>query len=225
MNQPFALLPNPDDSSAWRAWADARLTLLDLSVDLLHQALEVGQRKKEAAGSLAPSSTPGTDNWSGTVSGFRELTGWPPDQADQLPRTVHPSGKFFVVVKTGTGGVGTFGPGRPKTKYPIGPILQRAISRVPSTMPLFDINYQSIDLDEDNAPDVWLLLITSHNGMVYAELSRPSAHKDGEITDYHQRIQLPPFEFNTTIRDDSREDSAETEETPATNIDVRPIEN
>ncbi len=99
---------DPEDHDAWKTWSDAQLTPMGLTTDLLHAVVEAGQRKHAEASPLAPPATPGQDRWSESVVVLRERTGWKPDNSLGLPRTMHPSGRFYIIVRTGTNGVGAF---------------------------------------------------------------------------------------------------------------------
>lgn len=202
-------LPDPDDSSAWRAWADEMLAPMDLSVSLLHQAAEAGQRRMDGTSPLAPRITGGTNRWSETVIAFRGLTAWRVDETDGLSRTVHPSGRFYVVVRTGAGGVGKFGQ-CPTPKNGLGDVLRRVIDRRPTTLPLLDI--EGCPVGEDyQEPDLWLFLTEYYDGLIHSELSKPSARKGDDVVGYSEQIQLPPFPFRPSgdvgsIRPDDRPD-------------------
>jgi hypothetical protein len=195
------LFPDPQDPDAWRTWADALLAPMDLSVGLLHQVAEAGQRKMDATSPLAPKITGGTNRWSEMVIALRNLTGWQLDETDGLPRTVHPSGRFYVVVRTGAEGVGRFGQ-CPTPKSSLGPVLQLVVDEVPSTTPLFDLDGKPTDADAYVEPELWFFLTDYRDGLIYSELSRPSSREGEMVTGYYQQIQVPPFSFGPFGLDD-----------------------
>jgi len=218
---PNALPVDPSDADAWRAWADAELAPMGLSVVVLHQAAEAGQRALDATSPLAPKIKGGLDRWSDTVVALRVLTGWELDEAGGLPRIVHPSGDFYAVVRTGANGVGVFGQ-CPIAKNGLGALLQRAIDGEPTTVPLFDASGEAIDGENYEEPTLWLFLTEFRDGLIYSELSQPASRVGDEITGYVRQIQLPPFEYGQFdgVDDDDFDNGPDTH---GPQIDIQPI--
>lgn len=215
----------PDSWTAWAAWADTLLAPMDLTTSLLHQVAEAGQRKWSNSSPLAPLVTPGQERWGETVVALRKRTGWLIDDSDGLPRTVHPSGRFFVIVSTGSNGVGTFG-GCPTPRNGLGKVVRRIIDGEPTTPPMLDRagNPVTCDLEEDVSPELWIFMTVFHGDLIYSELSRPLARNGDDIISYVRRIQLPPLPFNDVTDepslfgpDDGIDDDADVD------IDVRPL--
>lgn len=218
MAQPLPLPFSPDDSNAWHRWADEQLAPMDLTVDELHLVADEGQRKYDSTSPLAPTTTPGTDRWSIMVTTFRQLTGWAADNSHGLPRTVHPSEKFYVVIRTGTDGVGDF-KGQPTPRHPLGDVLRRVIDGTPNTMALFGLPDDVVDPDDR---ELWLFLTEKHPGEIHCELSAPSARDGGFVTDYKQRIPLPPLPY-TEPADPTGTLPTEPDDLSGPEIDIQPI--
>ncbi|OSY34681.1 hypothetical protein C8E95_2316 [Pseudonocardia autotrophica] len=66
---------------------------------------------------------------------------------------------------------------------------------------------EPIDVEEYNEPELWLFLTDYHDGMIYSELSCPSARQGDEVVEYRRRIPLPPVAFE-----------------PASDVDLPPVE-
>lgn len=212
------VLTGPGDATIWRAWADGLLAPLDLSVRLLHQVAEAGQRRWDAASPLAPKITAGTDRWSAMVVALRTLTGWRADEEGGLPRTVHPSESFYVVVRTGAGDLGKIDPVEcPTTKNPLGPTLRRIIDGVPGPVPLFDFGLAPVDPEGYREPTLWLFLSDYRDGMLRSELSQPSRREGDVITAYARRIPLPPIPLDDSAVDLPAGDSA------GPDLDIQPL--
>lgn len=222
------LLPDPNHPDEWRSWADGQLEPMDLSVALLHHALDQGQRKRDAASPLSPKQTFGTDGWSGTVAALRSLTRWPADDSGNLSRTIHPSGRFHILVLTGDEMTGRLFGRLPSPKNGLRPTVRALIDAPADTIPWLDRTCRPINFDTvepfDLAEELWLLMMHRTESHMYAELSRPSARDEGVIVDYHQRIQLPPLPYDlgsVRVTDDPDDD---LDPNTGPEIDVRPIE-
>lgn len=210
---------DPADHEAWRAWADTQLAPLDLSVELLHHVIEAGQRRRGAASPLAPPIATAVEHWGTMVAALRTLTGWRPNDAGNLARTIHPSGRFYVVVRTGAGDVGALNPVvGPTNKHPLGTRLCRIIDGLPpSTMPLFDTELAPVNPETYHEPTLWLFLWAYRDGAIHTELCQP-ASRDGEvITGYTQRIPLPPVTFGETAVEPLDDGAAGPE------LDIQPL--
>lgn len=172
------------DPDAWWAWADGQLRPMDLNVSLMHSVLRTGQDDFEAASPLAPPTGPGTDRWQRRVVVFRERTLWSPDEGDGLPRTVHPSGRFCVIIKGGEDGVGQFGSHVPNPKHGLGNILQSVIDERPEQPSMFTPDLRPKPIPNDKAMEHWLFLATFFRGFIYSELSLPGERKGDRVTRY-----------------------------------------
>jgi hypothetical protein len=215
------VLPDPDDLDAWLIWATLQLEPLELTVDLLHNVTQNSQRKREAASPLAPTQTPGQDQWSEAVISFREQTGWDRDETDGLSRTWHPSRHFYVVVRAGDDSTG-LPDACPTPKTGLRTVLRDLIDEVPHTVPLFDVTGAGKAAPSSGAqPELWLFMFAFRGGVLYSELSRPAERAEDKITKYHQRIPLPPLPYTGT--DTSVIITGDDDLDTGPNIDVRPI--
>ncbi|MFD2415529.1 hypothetical protein [Amycolatopsis pigmentata] len=215
------LLPDPKDLDAWTAWADERLHQFDLSVRVLHQVAVAGQRKKDRTSPLSAPIMRGIDGWDGALVALREATGWGKDERGGLPRTVHPSGRFFVVVLTGAHPVGVFG-ATPQPKNGLRPMLRDLIDDHPTVVPLFDAANVPVDPNNYQEPELWLFLWCHHEGYLYSELCSPLRRDGDRITAYRDQIPLPPlpYDHDTTDAMITPDDGPDPSAGPV--IDVQP---
>jgi hypothetical protein len=220
-------LHSPEDVDAWRAWADDRLGRLDLSLQMLHDVVEAGQRGFANSSPLGPKTGPGFDRWEDTLVAFRERTGWPFTEED-LSRTYHPSEEFYVVVKTGADGVGQLPPATPTPKNGLGKTLQRLIGEATRQQTLIKLNGEPWPAESVYDPKLWILMTEFHDGQIFCELSKPKARSGDKIVEYVEQIPIPPLPFNMEPIDlddisggidHSQEDDGGTE----IDIDVKPL--
>lgn len=169
-----------------------RLALLDLSADLLRDAVAMGEAARNSCTENDAISTPGFLAWSRTLRGLRELLapmGWSKEVDRGFETTVAPNGKFAVAVATGDEATGRIS-GSPKTRHPKGSSTAAAIAQ--NQLSLFDES-------EPIAPRVatvvervtWFLLIARGVDEVRCELSLPKAiGDDGRVESWAERIVL-----------------------------------
>ncbi|MDQ3150906.1 MAG: hypothetical protein M3R63_04010 [Actinomycetota bacterium] len=105
-------------------------------------------------------------------------------------------------------------------------VIKNVIDGIPPPIPLIDIFGNSVETDSDEEPELWILMATFHKGMIYSELSRPTARDGGTITRYSARIQLPPLPFNDV--DPNQLELGDTPKLPDStriDIDIQPLDN
>ncbi|WP_145982754.1 MULTISPECIES: hypothetical protein [unclassified Pseudonocardia] len=97
------------------------------------------------------------------------------------------------------------------------------IDGCPRTIPMMDRRGNPVDVDEYDEPEPWLFMTDYHDGMIYSELSCPSARAGDEVVEYKHRIPLPPIPFDS--REDVEIPPVETPENETdTVVDVEPLE-
>ena len=92
------------------AEASDHLSQMNLSIDVLLEAVKVGHGSRSNANELHPPTTPGFNAWSDTNYGLsRRLIdeGWSRDVVDNIPILRHPNGAFQIVVSSGDMATGT----------------------------------------------------------------------------------------------------------------------
>lgn len=90
--------------------ASEHLTRMDLSIELLLDAVKVGHASRFSATELHPPTTPGFNAWSDTNFGLsRRLIdeGWSREVVDNIPILIHPNGAYQIVVSSGDHATGT----------------------------------------------------------------------------------------------------------------------
>lgn len=185
--------------------AISRLQQMDLSVEQVQRALLRADAEARQSNDLDPPNLGGFNRWGKGVRFFREEVlpnGWGYDNSRLFCRTIHPSGEFAIVVSSGDDFAGEFVPGySPSTKYSKGETVVRAV--VTNEQLAFDF---ASGEDQDSARDAeamitWFLLFRASDEKVYAELSLPSAIDGGAISEWNERIILPPIDRLTGVPD------------------------
>jgi len=170
-----------------------RLAVIGLDVNVLRDAVAMGEAARNTCTANDPAITPGFLAWARTTRGLRDLLaprGWCRSNDGGLETVVAPDGKVALVVATGDEATGRAGV-PPKTKYSKGPATAAAIEQ------------NQLSLFEDLAPIVpalapadrvtWLLLIARESDEVRCELSLPAAiGEDGRVESWSERIILVP---------------------------------
>lgn len=179
--------------------ATNRLHQLDLTVEKVQRALLRADAEARQTNDLEPPNLGGLNRWGKGVRFLREELlpdGWGYDNSRLFCRTIHPSGEFAIVVSSGDHFAGEFVPGiSPSTKYSKGETVVRAVA----TNEQLALDFATDDEHQD--PDVsseamvtWFLLFRATEETIYAELSLPSAIDGGTISDWNERIILPPID-------------------------------
>lgn len=179
------------------------LSDLDLDADDLQHALRRGDAEARTCTALDPGLLPSWLMWARTVSGLRERLvprGWTPTEQQNVPRTVHPSGAFSIVVNAGNGGTGE--KALPvQTKYPRGITGIRAVRG--NQLSLFG---EAEPEEEGELTPTWILLVNRTGDAIRSELSLPTGINDmGTITQWEHRIVLPTIAVEHPSIDDNDE--------------------
>ncbi|MGX5692484.1 hypothetical protein ACWKWA_04805 [Dermacoccus abyssi] len=180
--------------------AISRLQQMDLTVEQVQRALLRADAEARQSNDLDPPNLGGFSRWGKSVRFLREELlpdGWEYDNSRLFCRTIHPSGEFAIVVSSGDDFAGEFVPGySPSTKYSKGETVVRAVA----TNEQLSFDY---GIGEDLAPSAeamitWFLLFRATEEKIYAELSLPSAIDGGTISDWNERIIVPPIDRETS---------------------------
>jgi hypothetical protein len=173
---------------------EERLAALGLSIPLLREAVEQGEAERNRSTPNDPPCAPGTYAWIGTTRALRErLTpaGWERNDDGNLSTVISPDKKMSISVVSGDMSTGIRG-ASPKTKHRRGSMSIYAISSNAKQLPLFPEDHQVMNEGRLH----WLLLICKDGDTLRYELSLPSAVNSGQVTEWNERIILPPIDFS-----------------------------
>ncbi|MFC7619383.1 hypothetical protein [Microlunatus sp. GCM10028923] len=176
--------------------AEHRLHDLGLDVPLLVRALQRADAEAKQTTGLEPPTAEGSTRYFKTVRFLREELvplGWDPDNYRNFCRTVHPSRRHSIVVSSGDEFTGLDIHGTsPRTKYPKGDLTEVAVQRN-AVQDAFDFGEEFAEpiAERVRVESTWYLLQYTTPQHIQAEVSLPTAFKNGMITDWQERILLP----------------------------------
>lgn len=187
-----------------------RLTTLDLTTEVIGQALRRADAESGTCSALDPPILEGLLRWARATRFLREAlipAGWSQDNPQNLARTIHPSGEFAIVLATGDRWTG-------RAECQAGPRHARGFA----TEQAVDTNGQ---LAFDFGPlmragplgrlsgtgdlRTWFLLFHAEQDVFRMELSLPAAFDGRRITRWTERIllpavpRLPHFQCRSTV--------------------------
>lgn len=190
-----------------------RLAELDLSVELLADVLLRVDAGTGDSNPLDPPIMAGLLRWGLTTRFLREelvRAGWTYDNPRNLARTIHPSGAFAVIVTTGDEATAR-AEREPGPRHPKGYATELAVltngqlafdfgdvSELATANRILDNN----GLDDNSVglqPRTWFLLFHVDANAIHAELSIPEGFVGGRMTEWSERILLPPIPRWTTL--------------------------
>jgi hypothetical protein len=203
--------------------AQDRLQQLGLSTGVLVRALLRADAEAKMTTGLEPPTAGGTTRYNKTVGFLREELvplGWQFDNTRNFCRTVHPTDAFSIVTSSGDEFTGVDLPGlKPSTKYPKGELTALAVQQNADQGVLdFGADFEEPVSEPGPLENTWFLLQRVTGDEIYAELSLPTVIEGGLITDWQERIILPPT---------SRQNSSSTitvEEPPVGNGDAYTVD-
>lgn len=172
-----------------------RLSELGLTVEIIERVVRRADAEASTCTALDPPIMEGLTRWARTNRFLREELiplGWNFDNPRNLPRTIHPGGKFAVVATTGDDLTGLLDL-LPTTRYAKGFATIKAVE-VNEQLTLDFGDYDLVSADSPiRAGDLltWLLLFHVDEQEFRVELSLPDAIVDGRITSWSERIILP----------------------------------
>lgn len=176
-----------------------RLSQLGLSIDQVHRTLARADAEARMTNDLEPPNLGGMNRWGKGVRFLREELlphGWGYDNSSNFCRTIHPSREFAIVMSSGDDLAGEYVPGlSPSTKYSKGETVVRAVEV--NEQLSFDLGQEFERQEREVVPGAlatWFLLFRATVDKVFAELSLPRAIEGGVISDWRERIILPPLD-------------------------------
>jgi hypothetical protein len=182
----------------------AALAELDLTEELIRNAILIGELARDSCTISHPTCFPGMAAWGESVRGFREplaAEGWRLSDDGNFPLIIHPSGNLAIGVASGDDRTGLLGDPQPRTKYPTGPMTALAIKQNSQQLRLFE-QRKSVPVAEPKMI-TWLLVKRRIKDMdfVRCELSLPlSIGKDDRVEAWADRIILSPIPVSSTAK-------------------------
>ncbi len=168
--------------------AHQRLASLGLRLDILIEAVRVGEMERRSAHRYEPSGSPGFKDWVGKI---RQLSidlvplGWVPNETYGLPRLENLERGIALTVGRGDDGTGR--PWRtPRSKNPRGAASALCVRTNGEQLHLFD----TAAAQSASLVTYWLLTY-SDESVLRSELSIPIDFADGQFVAWDDRIFLP----------------------------------
>lgn len=175
--------------------ASVRLTELGIPLEIIHDAIAMGEAERNSCTDNDPVSLPGTLAWGRTIRGLRELlapNGWSRLCEGGLEYVVSPDGKMAVLV-TGGDVCTSHSSATPKTRRGKGRSTVAAVERN-RQLSLFESATVADSDDNKRGRTTWLLLVYRGQDEVRCELSLPAAVGDyAKVDTWLERIVLPPL--------------------------------
>lgn len=171
-----------------------RLAALGLRSDLLDEVRLAWAAAEAGASPFEPITAPGTKGWIAGTGVLREalsLEDWAPQDVRNLPLSVHPAKTHSITVTSGDERTG-IAHLTPTTKNPKGVVVADAVA---ANMELdFGKEYRRQEVSRarrvKSAPKMYLMLVTSTNDELRAEVSKPSKIVKKQIVEWSERIIL-----------------------------------
>ena len=173
-----------------------RLATLDLTTELIGQALRRADAESDTCTALDPPILEGLLRWARATRFLREAlipAGWSQDNPRNLARTIHPSGEFAIVLATGDEWTG-------RAEYQAGPRHARGYATEQAIYTNGQLAFDFGPLTHVVAPAqfsgagdlrTWFLLFHAEQDVFRLELSLPEAFDGRRITRWTERILLP----------------------------------
>jgi hypothetical protein len=169
-----------------------RLTAMSLTPANIEHAVRFAEAESATCTAFDPPITAGFMRYARTVRGLREElvpNGWDWDNPNNFCRVIHPDREFAIVAMSGDEATGDAAM-VPSTKYPRGVTTVRAVDT--NLQLSFDFGDLVPDEPTDDQLVTWILLHHRTEDEIRLELSLPSAMTGGNISDWQERIILPP---------------------------------
>lgn len=172
-----------------------RLAELGLQAETIERVVRLAEADAATCTAFDPPGTAGFLRYARTTRFLREELvprGWDHDNPNNFCRVINPSREFAIVATSGDAATGD--PDRsPTTKYSKGYATAQAVSvNEQLALDLTVFGYPATPRIVDEQLATWLLLYYRTDSEILVELSRPSSMIGGNITDWQERIILPP---------------------------------
>jgi hypothetical protein len=178
----------------------SRLAELELTEDILREALTLAHSYAARCTSNHPRIYPGLVMWAETIKALRDLLrseGWHSQDEGTYDRVIRADGAIGIAVASGNEAVG-LPDMEPTNKSPKGRNTVEAVE-TNRQLELFPMPVVESDEPEKKDGETWLLLhyYDARKGERRAELSRPrDIDDDGRISAWYERIILAPLSID-----------------------------
>jgi hypothetical protein len=176
--------------------AERRLAELGLTAEILQVAILAGEAEARVHTALDPPTAGGMNRYYRTVRVLREQLvpkGWHYDNRRHLARTINPDRSLAIVVALGDEVTGNPDPlVQPSTRHETGVTVEEAVATNIKQLALFDLPAPAALSDAFGGLTTWVLLRYPTHTEIRYELSLPSKIADRQITQWRERIVLPP---------------------------------
>lgn len=171
---------------------------LRLSLEVIHRALETGFVRRSFCTENSPVSIPGIESWRWTVEELRNQvvipeSEWRRSDIEGLPVIANDEYQIVVGVVTGDDATGLMHR-KPKPKNKKGVVVKLATVENGGQVDMFGYVPEQQTAYDFAGYQFWLLLLRTHDGAVFAELSCPSVYSDKlkKVVGWSRRIIIPP---------------------------------
>lgn len=172
---------------------DTRLLALGLSWPAIERALRSGEAERRTYTENDPRGAGEYARWARHVRRMSETLrseGW--ERRDDLnqPTLIHPGYEWSLIVCSGNAYTGvTYG--SPSTKNPKGRSIRKAVENNDPVL------WKIADLDPalTGLARTWMLLVSAREDKIFSEVSLPVEMQGDFITDWIDRILLPPVDL------------------------------
>ena len=175
-----------------------RLNQLGLTLEVLAEAVRLGEARRADCTPNHPKNLPGFIGWGEIVRELRDRLlphGWKRCSAGGLETVVSPDCKIAIAVRNGDDATG-LAHRNPKPTHPFGTTLKDAAICNQITISCLD---PKDELEELPAGCLtWVLLVHSSEHEVRSELSLPILGEDRSPPEWESRIILPPIVKDAT---------------------------
>ena len=171
-----------------------RIAAMDLTIEVLHNALLAANLAASACSELDPAWYEGSTFNAVATRTMREQLiprGWFPNRDKGVDSVVSPDSMYCIIVTTGDDAVGD--PERPtSTKYTRGPAVQALALNNLELFPLEVVEVPSRKGDITPDTKAWFFLIRRDENGLHGEFNRPLKFgADGRVSEWEVRLILP----------------------------------
>ena len=195
---------------------NSELRALELTCDVLLEALQIGNFERAATTEHHPPNYGGTKMWAETTRHLGDVLaplGWVRDNSNNLASLINADKTTTLIVASGDVATGNISQ-NPTTRHDKGIMTQQ---RVASNQMVLEFNpaaraiNRSADLMPDNLKGTWILLHCVVGRELRSELSRPvDIDESGFVRRWSKRLILPPIPLEpnpATMPDDKPTES------------------
>lgn len=182
--------------------ATDRLADLGLSLDVLEEAVWVGELYRSGCTANDPKAVPGYIAWARAIRCLREQLlplGWESLEVSNLPLVLNPKNRVAVAVSSGDDATGNAALVA-KTKNRKGKAAKAMVANGYHQLSLFP-NDSAGTVKKPQGFQIWYLLVSRQGNEAYYQLSLPRRMEEGKpIRDWAETIFFPPLNLDDRTR-------------------------